>query len=159
MSSAQLIRGLLKRLCQVLAALATSSAHRLSILLSCFRSFVTNIRGYSRHTGIDSTSSAPGSYTVLASASGAWCPQVTLPLPLHTRQTTLAAAGSSTQGVVSSSTPPLTMPVPSTLQQASPSRTSSRAKISFAPIGAVNDSRYDNRRPVYVDSTLYQNRG
>jgi hypothetical protein len=159
MSSAQLIRGLLKRLCQVLAALATSSVHRLSILLSCFRSFVTNIRGYSRHTGIDSTSSAPGSYTVLASASGAWCPQVTLPLPLHTRQTTLAAAGSSTQGVVSSSTPPLTMPVPSTLQQASPSRTSSRAKISFAPIGAVNDSRYDNRRPVYVDSTLYQNRG
>jgi hypothetical protein len=157
MSSAQLIRGLLKRLCQVLAALATSSAHRLSILLSCFRHFVTNIRGYSRHTGIDSTSSAPGFHTVLASASGALYPQVTLPLPLHTGQTTLVTAGGSTQGVVSSSTPPCTMPVPSTLQQANPSRT--RAKISFAPIGAVNDPRYDNRRTVYVDSALYQNCG
>jgi hypothetical protein len=159
MSSAKLIRRLLKCLCQVLAALATSSAHRLSTLLSYFRRFVTNIRGYSRHAGIDSTSSVPGSYTVLASASGALCPQVTLHLPLHTGQTTSATAGSSTQGVVSSSTPPCTMPVPSTLQQADPPRTSSRAQVYFMPIGAVNDPRYDNRRLVYVHSALYQNNG
>ncbi|KAJ8584146.1 hypothetical protein M405DRAFT_478871 [Rhizopogon salebrosus TDB-379] len=156
MSSPSLLRRLLKRLCQVLAALTTSSAHRLRFLLSCLRRFLAEICGHSRHTGIVSRSSAPGSDTTLASASGARFPQVTLPLPLHNGQITSATAASSTQGVVSSSTPSYTSSIS---EQVIPFRTSSQAEVNntiilstaiFTPIGANNgnDIRYENRHPV-----------
>ncbi|KAG1733736.1 hypothetical protein EDB19DRAFT_1209690 [Suillus lakei] len=43
MLSTRLIQRLLKRLCQVLAALITSSAQRLRILVTCFRHFVAKL--------------------------------------------------------------------------------------------------------------------
>lgn len=168
MSSPSLLRRLLKRLCQVLAALTTSSAHRLRFLLFCLRRFLAEICGYSRHIGIISRSSAPGSYA-MASASSARFPQMTLPLPLHTRQTTTSATAANTQGVVSSSIPPHTMPVPSTHQQANQPRTSLHAEANntngistcFWPIGATNasDIRYKNRRTVCVVVILHYKSG
>ena len=173
MSNAQLIRRMLKRVCQVLAALttgvATSSAQRLRILLSCFRCFMAKIRTLSRRNICSrSFESAPESYTV---ASSAWCPQVTLPLPLHNGQITSAPAANSTHELVPSS--PCTIPVPSTPQiEVTPSRTSlhaevnnaipsngSRATANFIPVGAGDNSRYDNRQHAYVVAALYYNSG
>jgi hypothetical protein len=95
----------------------------------------------------------------LASASGARFPQVTLPLPLHNGQITSATAASSTQGVVSSSTPSYTSSIS---EQVIPSSTSSQAEVNnttaiFTPIGANNgnDIRYENRHPVCVIALLY----
>ncbi|OAX38259.1 hypothetical protein K503DRAFT_718438 [Rhizopogon vinicolor AM-OR11-026] len=142
MSSARLIRGLLKRLCQVLATLITSSAQRLRILLSCFQRFVIKICGLPRRS-TNSNSPATESYTVSSSISSAWCPQATLPLPLHNGQITseLVTSTSGTQNLVSSLSPPFTMPVPCI--PLSPSITA-----NFIPIGAANEPRYENRRPV-----------
>lgn len=166
---------MLKRLCQVLAALttgvATSSAQRLRILLSCFRRFMAKIRTLSRrNTCLRSSESSPEFYTV---ASSAWCPQVTLPLPLHNGQITSVTAANSTQEIVLSL--PCTIPVPSNPQlDVIPLRTSLHAEVdnanaipfsgsrptaNFIPVGAGDNLRYDNRQHAYVIATLYYNKG
>ncbi|KAG2363550.1 hypothetical protein BDR07DRAFT_908472 [Suillus spraguei] len=162
MLSTRLIPRLLKRLCQVLAILATSSARGLRILVTCFRHFVTKlkIRDFSRHGDPDSTTFSPADCcTVPTSTSGVRCSPANLPLPLHNRQITLASAASSTQDVLSSSMPTFP-PVPCIPQQlTSPPQVSSNASSSSAPDTntklipfAANDiSRYENR-PL-VDTT------
>ncbi|KAG1718506.1 uncharacterized protein EDB91DRAFT_1185136 [Suillus paluster] len=158
MLSTRLIQRLLKRLCQVLAALTTSSAQRLRILVSCFRHFVINL--IPRHNTDSTSSSPPDCCTVFTGAgSNARCPQTTL--PLHNRHITSAraASGTGTQDVVLSSTLPLAMPqVPSILQQPVPLQmsppTNAGNTISsntpvitphFVPFAANDVSRYENR--------------
>jgi len=166
---ARLIRTLLKRLCQVLVALTTSSAQRLRILLSFFRHFVSRICGLPKHS-TDSSPSASESYTILTSTSSAWCPQAALPLalPLHNGHITLeSVASASTQNVVSSSSPPYTMPVPCIpLQTITPqtswhaevnnniSSSGSGTRVNFMPVGAGHDLRYEDRPPLYVVAVL-----
>lgn len=168
---ARLIRTLLKRLCQVLAALTTSSTQRLRIFLSFFRHFVSKICGLLKLSA-DSNPSASESYIALTSTSSAWCSRATLPLalPLHNGHITLesVASASSTQNVVSSSSPPYTMPVPCIPLQTIPPPTSWHAevnnnisssdsgiKVNFMPIGAGHDLRYEDRPPLYVIAVLY----
>ena len=148
-----IILKLLKRLCQVFAALATSSAQRLRILVSCFRRFVTKIiHGQPRFSTAQHNN-------VLACVSSAQCPSI---LPLH--------AGCSTpdSNAVSISTPSshcptYSMPTPSVLPQASPEANpqaninpQANTRYSFAPFIPTDVSRYENRPPVYV---LCQNSG
>lgn len=166
MLSAQLIRRLLKRLCQVLAPLtrvATSFAQRLRILLFCFRRFLTKIHTSPRHsTESSSSESPPESYTVSTIASSECHPS--FPLPLYN---TLAPAANSTQDIVSSSSPASTTPVPSIVLR----RTSlhaevndsnangSRIRVNFTPVHASNIIRYENCRHAYVVIALYHNSG
>ncbi|KAG2125742.1 hypothetical protein DEU56DRAFT_563875 [Suillus clintonianus] len=147
--SATLIRRLLKRLCQVLAALATSSAQRLRILVSCFRRFVAKVHVLTSHD-TDSKSTGDPCCTVFTGTSSARCSQSTLPLPLYTTPPSAASP------VVP--TPTSAMPVPPTPQHANPPQTSSppAAGNAISPISpatalyfipsAVNyASRYENR--------------
>ncbi|KAG1838586.1 hypothetical protein DFJ58DRAFT_813794 [Suillus subalutaceus] len=159
MLNARLILRLLKRLCQVLATLITSSAQRLRILVIYFRHFVAKlnlkIRGFSRHNTNSTKSSPADCCTVPTSTSGVRCPPVNLPLPLHNQQITSASPASSTQNALLSSVP---MPVPCIPQQPIPPQTSSPLQVPNAnpssatattpmlvPFAANDISRYDNR--------------
>ncbi|KAG1751712.1 hypothetical protein EDB19DRAFT_1197425 [Suillus lakei] len=153
MSSATLIRKLLKRLFQVLAALATSSAQRLRIILSYFRRFMAKFHVPISHDFDSKSSTADSCCTVLTGTSSAQCSQSTLPLPLHTTPPTPPSAAS-----VVPLTPPVAMPVPNIPQHAYPPQTSSPPTISnaisphslpitlhFVPSVVDHKSRYDNR--------------
>ncbi|KIK45694.1 hypothetical protein CY34DRAFT_503441 [Suillus luteus UH-Slu-Lm8-n1] len=160
MSSTRLILMLLKRLCQALAALTTSSAQRLRILVTCFRHFVAKlkIRGFPRHN-TDSPTFAPVNYCTApgntSRSSGARCPPVNLPLPLHNQQIASTSTTSSTQNVLLSSKPTLSMPVPCIPQQFVPPLPSSPPQVHSAsapntttklvPFAANDVSRYDYR--------------
>ncbi|KAG0697076.1 hypothetical protein DFH29DRAFT_836251 [Suillus ampliporus] len=146
----RLIRKLLKRLWQVLAALTTSSVQRLPILVSCFRRFVAKIHVF---PGYDTDSR---SSTADSRCAGDSCAQATL--PLHNRQITSASAASGTQNVVSFPTGPLAMPVPCIPQPVVPPQTSSPTGVGdaissnapgitphFVPFAANDISRYENR--------------
>ncbi|KAG1791095.1 uncharacterized protein HD556DRAFT_1387483 [Suillus plorans] len=162
MLTKRLILRLLKSLCQVLAALITRSAQRLRILVTCFRHFVAKLKihGFPRHTGNnDSTTLSPADCcTVPPSTSGVRCPPVKLLLPLHNQQITSASAASSTQDVLLSSMPTISMPVPCIPQQSIPlqpvlppqvpnANPSSvpNTDIKLVPFAANDISRYENR--------------
>lgn len=149
MSNATLIRKLLKRLFQVLATLATSSARRLFSLMSFLQ------RGAKAHVPIsDDTHSkfstvescCPG----LTGISSARCSQSALPLPLHSTPPSAASPVAST--------PPGAMPVSGAPQLANMPQTSSPpaagnavfpnglpATLHFVPAAVDHGSRYDNR--------------
>lgn len=169
MSSTRLILMLLKRLCQALAALTTSSAQRLRILVTCFRHFVAKlkIRGFPRRN-TDSSTFAPVDYCTAPGStsrgSGARCPPVNLPLPLHNQQIASASTTSSTQNVLLSSKPTLSMPVPCIPQQFVPplpfsppqvhSASAPNTTTKLVPFAANDISRYDYRPFVYVGCSL-----
>ncbi|KAG0699591.1 hypothetical protein DFH29DRAFT_39499 [Suillus ampliporus] len=132
MSSATLIQRLLKLLRQVLTALATSSAQRLGILVSCFRRFVAKVHVSISHNSDSRSCTADSCCTVVTGAPSAPCLQCTLPLPLYNQQTTSPSAASGAQHGVLSSTPPGTMPTPCIPQHASPPRTSSPTPVGNA---------------------------
>jgi len=128
---------LLKRLCQVFAALATSSAQRLRILVSCFRRFVTKIiRGQPRFSTAQHDN-------VLACASSAQCPSI---LPLHAVCST-PDSNAVLISTPSSHCPTYNMPTPSVLPQANQE---ANPRYTFAPFIPTDISRYENRPPVYV---------
>lgn len=150
MSNATLIRKLLKRLFQVLATLATSSARRLLILVSCFRRFVAKVHAPILHDTDSKFSTVDSCYAVLTGTSGARCSQSTLPSPLHT---TPPSALSSV-----SPTPPCAMPVSGVPQHANPPQTPSPLAVGtaisvnglpitlhFVPSAVDHKSRYDKR--------------
>jgi hypothetical protein len=144
---ARLIQELLKRLCQMLAALITSSAQRLRILVSCFRRFVTKIRGQLKHN----TSVAQcDTVATMTSTSSAWCPQVTSLLPLHDRRAATSTPDSNVAIVTAPSTPHYDMPNASVPQQANSPQT------VFVPFTPGDVSRYENRPLVCV---LHSNNG
>jgi hypothetical protein len=165
MSSTRLILRLFKRLCQVLAALTTSSARRLRILVTCFRHFVARlkIRGFPRRNNDSPTHSPADCCTVPTSTSGVRYPPANLPLPLHNQQIT-SASTSSMQNVFSSSMPTLPMPLPCIPQQFIPPQTFLPSSSSSAPVTtpklvpfAANDiSRYEYRPFVYVDAVYFK---
>jgi hypothetical protein len=137
---ARLIQGLLKRLCQMLAALVTSSAQRLHILdlVSWFRRFATKIRGQLKHN------TSVAQCDPVTSISSAWCPQVTSLLPLHDRRATSSTPDSVVAIVTVPSTPDYNMPAASVSQQANSPQT------SFVPFTPGDVSRYINRPLVCV---------
>ncbi|KAG1796972.1 uncharacterized protein HD556DRAFT_263648 [Suillus plorans] len=135
MMNTTLIRKLLKRLFQVLATLATSSARRLLILVSCFRHFVAKVHVSISHDTNSKFSTVDSRRTGTSSAQ---CSQSTLPLPLHT---TPSSAASSV-----ASTPPYTMPVPSVPQLANSPQT-----WTSLPPAVDHKSRYENRP--FVDTS------
>jgi hypothetical protein len=134
----RLIQGFLKRLCQMLAVLITSSAQRLRILVSCFRYFVTKIRGQLKHN------TSVAQCDPVTSISSAWCPQVTSLLPLHDRRATSSTPDSIVATVTVPSTPDYNMPAASVSQQANSPQT------SFVPFTPGDVSRYINRPLVCV---------
>ncbi|KAG1753058.1 hypothetical protein EDD22DRAFT_808088 [Suillus occidentalis] len=160
MSSTRLILMFLKRLCQALAALTTSSAQRLRILVTYFRHFMAKlkIRGFPRRN-TDSQTFSPADYCTAPGStsrgSGARCPPVNSPLPLHSQQITSASTTSSTQNVLLSSMPTLSMPVPCIPPQFVPPPTFSPPQVHGAsapntttklvPFAANDISRYDYR--------------
>jgi hypothetical protein len=159
MSNATLIQKLLKRLFQVLATLATSSARRLFIILvSFFQRFVAKARVPISHDTDSKFSTVESCCTVLTGTSSARCFQSTLPLiPLHTTPSSAASPVAST--------PPGTMPASGTPQHANLPQTSSPpaagsavfpnglpANFHFVPSAVDHKSRYDNRPSVYVDA-------
>ncbi|KAG2131676.1 hypothetical protein DEU56DRAFT_813819 [Suillus clintonianus] len=155
MLSTRLIRRLLKRLCQILAALVVSSAQRLRILVTCFRHLMTKIRSFPRHN-TDSTSFPPDSCTVLTNDSSVRCPRASLPLPLHNRQITSASAASGMPAPSFPSPHPYMHPTPP--QASTPTPTGSASSSSapdtipeFKPFVANEISRYENRPLVTVD--------
>ncbi|KAJ8598069.1 hypothetical protein M405DRAFT_802979 [Rhizopogon salebrosus TDB-379] len=139
---ARLIQELLKRLCQMLAALITSSAQRLRILVSCFRRFVTKIRGQLKHN------TSVAQCDTVTSISSSWCPQVTSLLPLHDRRAASSTPDSNVVTVTVSSTPYYGMPTASVPQQANSPQT------SFVPFTPGDVSRYINR-PLVDTSRTY----
>ncbi|KAJ8598063.1 hypothetical protein M405DRAFT_855331 [Rhizopogon salebrosus TDB-379] len=144
MSNARMIiLRLLKRLGQVFAALSTSAAQRLHILVSCFRHFVTKIRGQPGHdtsSDSESRSFAAQCDTVLTSTgtSSARCPDVTSLLPFHNRRTASSTPDTDVATALSS-TPHPNIPVASVPPQATLPRT------PFAPLIASDVPRYDDR--------------
>ncbi|KAG2112941.1 hypothetical protein BD769DRAFT_1491475 [Suillus cothurnatus] len=151
MSNATLVRKLLKRLFQVLTTLATSSARRLLILVSCFRHFVAKVHvSISHNTGSKFSTELDSCCTILTETSSTRCSQSTLPLPLHTTP-------SSTTNPVTS-TPPGAIPVPGAPQHANPPQTPSPPVVGnaisptglpialhFVPSAVDLKSRYENR--------------
>jgi hypothetical protein len=151
MSNATLVRKLLKRLFQVLTTLATSSARRLLILVSCFRRFVAKVYvSISHNTGSKFSTELDSCCTILTETSSTRCSQSTLPLPLHTTP-------SSTTNPVTS-TPPGAIPVPGAPQHANPPQTPSPPVVGnaisptglpialhFVPSAVDLKSRYENR--------------
>jgi hypothetical protein len=141
MSNARMIiLRLLKRLGQVFAALSTSSAQRLHILASCFRHFVTKIRGQPGHntsSDSESRSSAAQCDTVLTStgtsSARSRCPRVTSLLPFHNRRTASSTPDTDVATALSS-TPHLNIPPQATLP-----------RTPFAPFIASDVLRYDDR--------------
>jgi len=129
---------LLKRLlrCQVFAALTTSSVQGLRILISCFRTFLTKIRGPFGHSSDSKISNGEalvkGGQTVSHCTSQ--CPKATPLLPFY--------AASSTPGAASPPTPPSrrNIPTPRITQQAT----------LLTPCIPSDVSRYVNRPLVYV---------
>jgi len=170
MLSARLIRSLLKRLFRVVAVftrIATSSAQKLRVLLSCFRRFVTEFRSLPRRS-IEPrpTESAPEPCTALTNPSTGWCSQSMSPLPFHTGQIVSVAAANSTEAVAPPSLPP-TMPIPSAPQQGSDivrrkslqdtvTSNGSVFPIKFKPFYANNFLRYGNRPLACVVSAISQ---
>jgi hypothetical protein len=141
---ARLIQGLLKRLYKILAALVTSSAQRLRILVSHFRRFVTKIHGQLKHN----TSVAQcDTVATVAGTSSAWYPHVTSEslLPLHDRRAASSTPDSNVATVREPSTPHYDMPVASGVPQQANS-----PWISFVPFTPSEVSRYDNRPLVCV---------
>lgn len=153
------IRKLLKRLFQVLATLATSSARRLLILVSCFRHFVAKVHVPISHDNNSKFSTVDSRRAVLTGTSSAQCSQSTLPLPLYTTPSNAASSVAST--------PPYTMPVPSVPQLANSPQTqtplppavgnaispnSLPITLHFLPSAVDHKSRYENRPFVYVDA-------
>jgi hypothetical protein len=143
---ARLIQELLKRLRQMLAALITSSAQRLRILVSCFRRFVTKIRGQLKHNTSVAQCDTVATVTSRgrATTSSSWCPQVTSLLPLHDRRAASSTPDSNVVTVTVSSTPYYDMPTASVPQQANSPQT------SFVPFTPGDVSRYINRPLVCV---------
>jgi len=126
---------LLKRLlrCQVFAALTTSSVQGLRILISCFRTFLTKIRGPFGHSS-DSQISNGEALVKTVSHCTSQCPKATPLLPFY--------AASSTPAAASPSTPPsrCNIPTPRITQQ----------PILPTPCIPSDVSRYVNRPLVYV---------
>ncbi|KAG1859074.1 hypothetical protein C8R48DRAFT_714446 [Suillus tomentosus] len=161
MSNTGLIKRLLRRLWQVLAALAHTSAQRLRILVSFLRCCATEAHALPGHSA-DAKSSNAGSCR--SGAFSARCSQATLPLPLH-RQITPTSTSSGIQYAASSSTPLYPMPVPCIPERVIPSCSSSPPEVNVAipsnapgttpplvPFAANDVLRYDNR-PL-VDKTV-----
>lgn len=146
-----IILKLLKRLCQVFAALATSSAQRLRILVSCFRRFVTKIRSQPRFSTAQHDND-------LACASSAQCPSMILPLFCNKQ----AVRSTLDSNAVLTSIPPshhptYGMPTPSVPPQDNPEANQqaninpqANPRYTFAPFIPTDVSRYENRPPVYV---------
>lgn len=157
MSNATLIRKLLKRLFQVLATLAASSARRLFIILMSFLQRVAKAHVPISHDTHSKFSTVESLCAGLTGISSARCSQSALPLPLHS--TPLNAASPV------ASTPPGAMPVSGAPQHANLPQTSSppaagnaispnglTATLHFVPAAVDHRSRYDNR-PL-VDTSL-----
>ncbi|KAG2133826.1 uncharacterized protein EDB93DRAFT_1173652 [Suillus bovinus] len=147
------LRKLLKHLFQVLTTLATSSARRLLILVSCFRRFVAKVHAPIVH---DTDSIVDSCCTVLTRVSSVRCSDSTLPLSLHT---TPPSAASSV-----ASTPPFSMPVPYANPPQMPSPPAVVNAISpndlpntlhFVPSAVDPKSRYENRPPVDISHSNY----
>lgn len=159
MPNTGLIRKLLNRLWQVLAALGHSSAQRLHILVSCLQRCVAKVYALS---GRSTNSKSYTADSCCAGASNARYAQATLPLPFH-HQITPTNTASGTQDTMSFSTPPYAMPIPYVAKQFIPPHASSPAEGSdaipfnapgitprFVPFAANDVLRYDNRPLVYV---------
>lgn len=159
MSNTGLIKKLLRRLWQVLAALAHSSAQRLRILVSFLRCCATEAHALPGHSADAKSSTAD---SCCSGAFSARCSQATLPLPLH-RQITPTSTSSGIQYAASSSTPLYPMPVPCIPERVIPSCSSSPPEVNvaipsdapgatlrFVPFAANDVLRYDNRPLVYV---------
>ncbi|KAJ8598064.1 hypothetical protein M405DRAFT_927825, partial [Rhizopogon salebrosus TDB-379] len=116
---------------------------RLHILVSCFRHFVTKIRGQPGHNSYghsESRSSAAQCDTVLTSTSSTQCLHATPLLPFHNTRATSSTPGSDTDVVTAlPSTPHFNAPVASVPQQATSPRT------PLVPFTASDVSRYDGR--------------
>ncbi|KAG1857680.1 hypothetical protein DFJ58DRAFT_324618 [Suillus subalutaceus] len=156
MSNATLIRKLLKRLFQVLATLATSSARRLLILVSCFRRFVAKVHAPILHDTDSKFSTVDSCCAVLTGTSSARCSQSTLPLPLHTTPPSAVSPMAST--------PPCAMPVSGAPQHVNPPQTPLPLAVGnaisanglpitlhFVPSAVDHKSRYDDRP--FVDTS------
>jgi hypothetical protein len=138
---------LLERLGQLFAALSATSAQRLHILVSCFRHFVTKIRGQPGHNSGHSESRSPAAQcdTVLTSTSSTQCLHATPLLPFHNTRATSSTPGPDTHVVTAlPSTPHFNAPVASVPQQATSPRT------PLVPFTASDVSRYDSRPLVCV---------
>jgi hypothetical protein len=132
---------LLKRLCQMLATLITSSVQRLRILVSCFRRFVIKIPGQFKHNN------SVARCDTVTGTSSACCPPL---LPIHNRR---AASSTSDLNVATVTVP---SPPHCNMSAASVSHQANLHQISFVPFTARDVSRYDNRPPVCVP---YYNNG
>lgn len=161
MMNTTLIRKLLKHLFQVLATLATSSARRLLILVSCFRHFVAKVHVPISHDTNSKFPTVDSRRTVLTGTSSAQCSQSTLPLPLYTTPSNAASSVAST--------PLYTMPVPSVPQLANSPQTqtplppavgstispnSLPITLHFLPSAVDHKSRYENRPPVDTSDSI-----
>jgi hypothetical protein len=135
MRCARLIQGLLKRLCKMLAALITPSAQRLRILVSCFRRFVTKIRGQLKHnTSVAQCDTVTGT-------SSACCPPL---LPSHNTQAASSTPDSNVVIATAPSTPHNDMHTASDPQRVNSPQT------SFVPFTPGDVSRYKKRPLVCV---------
>ncbi|KAG1816809.1 uncharacterized protein BJ212DRAFT_1353375 [Suillus subaureus] len=156
MSNTMLIRKLLKRLFQVLATLATSSARRLLILVPYFRRFVAKVNAPISHGTDSKFTTVDSCCTVLTGTSSARCSQSTLPLPLHTTPSSVANPVASV--------PPCAVPVSGVPQHANPpqpplplavgnaiSANGLPITLHFVPSAVDHKSRYDNRP--FVDTS------
>ncbi|KAG2359341.1 hypothetical protein BDR07DRAFT_221803 [Suillus spraguei] len=151
MSNVAFIRKLLKRLLQILTTLATSSARRLLILVSCFRRFVSKVHvpiSYDTNT----KSSTVDSYPSLTGTFNARYSQSTLPmlLPLHTTSPGAASPVASTTagamlvpGTPQHANAPQ-MPSPPAVGSAIPPN-SLPIDLHFVPSAVDRESRYENR--------------